>query len=75
MLDMPLISCEVSFILTWSRECVITSMERRVITNTRRDASPTNATSQIKDTKLFVPVVTLSTENDKKTLRTIKNRI
>ena len=72
---MPLINCDVSFILTWSRECVITSMERRVITNTRRDASPTNSTSQIKDTKLFVPVVTLSTENDKKTLRTIKNRI
>ena len=33
-LDMPLINCEVSLILTWSRECVITSMERRVITNT-----------------------------------------
>ena len=26
-LDMPLINCEVSLILTWSRECVITSME------------------------------------------------
>ena len=52
-LDMPLINCEVSLILTWSRECVITSMERRVI-NTRRDASPTNATFQITDTKLYV---------------------
>ena len=67
-LDMPLINCEVSFILTWSRECVITSMEKRVITNTRRDTSPANATSQIKDTILYVSVVTLSTENDKRLL-------
>ena len=36
ILDMPLITCEVSLILTWSKKCVITSMERRVITNTRR---------------------------------------
>ena len=65
-LKMPLINCEVSLILTWSRECVITSMERRVITNTRRDTSPTNATFQITETKLYVPVVTLSTENNNK---------
>ena len=62
---MSLINCEVSFILTWFTECVITSIDKRVITNTRRDASPTNATCQITDTKLYVPVVTLSTENDK----------
>ena len=30
--DMPLINCEVFLILTSSREYVITSMERRVIT-------------------------------------------
>ena len=30
---------------------------------------------QIKDTKLYVPVVTLSTQNDKKNFRTIKTRI
>ena len=69
---MPLINCEVSLILTWSRECVITSMERRVITNTRRDTSSTNATFQITDTKLYVPVVTLSTENDKKLLEQLR---
>ena len=28
-LDMPLINCEVSLILTWSRDCVITSMEKK----------------------------------------------
>ena len=26
-LDIPLINCVVFFILTWSRECIITSME------------------------------------------------
>ena len=74
-LKMPLINCELSLILTWSGECVITSMERRVITNTQRDPSPIGATFKITDTKLYLPVVTLSTENDKKLLeqsRTIK---
>ena len=51
----------------------ITSMERRVITNTRRDTSPTNATFQITDTKLYVPVVTLSTEDDNNFLKQLKS--
>ena len=33
-LKMTLTNCEFSLILTWSRKRVITSMERRVITNT-----------------------------------------
>ena len=37
--------------------------------------TPTELEFQITDTKLYVPIVTLSTENDKKTLRTIKVRI
>ena len=64
-LKVPLINCEVSLILTWSREFAITSMERRVTTNTRRDTSPTNAIFKITDIKLYGPVVTLSTKNDK----------
>ena len=63
-LNMLLINCEVSLTLTWSENCVITSVERRVITNTRRDTSPANATFKITDTKLYVPVVTLSTKGD-----------
>ena len=65
-LKIPLLNCEMSLILTWSRKCVITSMERIVITNTLRDTSPKNATFQITDTKLYVPVVTLSNEDDNK---------
>ena len=70
---MPLINSEVPLTLTWSRECVITSIERRVITNTRRHISPTNATFQITDTKLYVPVDTLSTEDDVKFLERLKS--
>ena len=33
-LNMPLINCEVSLILTWYENCVITNMEIRTITNT-----------------------------------------
>ena len=72
---MPLINCEVSLILTWSREWEITSIERRVIKDTWRDTFPINATFQIRDTNLYVSVVTLSNENEKKALRIIKNRI
>ena len=70
---MPLINCEVSLGLTWCKDCVITSIERRVITNTRRDTSPVNVTFQIKDTKLYVPVVTWSTKDDNNFLEQLKS--
>ena len=70
---MPLINCEVSLTLTWSENCVITSLERRAITNTRIDTSPTSATFKITDTKLYVPVVTLSTKDDNNFLEQLKS--
>ena len=70
---MPLIDCKVSLILIWSRECVITSMEKRVVTNTRRDTSPANARFQITNTKFYVPVVILSTEDDNNFLEQLKS--
>ena len=73
VLKMPLITCEVSLILTLSRECVITSMERRVITNTRRGVSQRNALFQITDIKLYVKVVTLSTGDDDNFLEQLKS--
>ena len=48
-LERLLINCEINFILTWSKNCVI------VYT----DVANQNATFQITDTKLYVPVVTL----------------
>ena len=71
--DMRLINYEIELVLTWFKNCVITSMEKRVIINTWRDYSPTSAIFQITDTKLYVPVVTLSRENDKKLLEQLKS--
>ena len=46
---MPLIICDVSLILTWFREYVVTSMEEKVITAGRRDTSPADATFQTQN--------------------------
>ena len=77
---MPLINCEINLILTWSKNCVLTSKATRDAGPDAKPAvagtdNPTNATFKITDTKLYVPVITLSTENDKKTHKTINNRI
>ena len=72
-LNMPLFNLEVSLSLTWSENCAITSMEKRVIINTRRDVSPTGATFKITDTKLYIPVVTLSTKDDNNFLEQLKS--
>ena len=71
-LDIPLINCEVSLALTWSADCVITSMEKRITTGTNRGDSPTGAMFKITVAKLYVPVVTLSAENDNKLLEQLK---
>ena len=62
-----LVNCEVSLTLSWSETCVITSMEKRILVagQSSRVDSPESAAFKIKDFKLYVPVVTLSTENDK----------
>ena len=78
-LDIPLINCEINLILTWSENYVITSKATRdadpgadpVIAAVN---NPTNTTFKINYTKLYVPIVTLSTKDDHK-LREIKNRI
>ena len=72
-LNMPLINCEVSLILTWSENCVITSIEKRLITNTLGGIFPTGAIFKIKDTKLYVPVVTLLTKDDNNFLEQLKS--
>ena len=68
-LNMPLINCEINLILPWSEKCALTSKATRdkfIGTGTDENAqfsqinNPTNATFKIKDTKLYVPVVTSS---------------
>ena len=59
--------------LTWSKNCFLADMTVRDAENNNdppATIAPTGLEHQTKDTKLCVPVVTLSTENDKKFFRT-----
>ena len=59
-LEMPLINCEVNLILAWSKDCVI--------------SSATGETKlEMTERKLYVPVVTLSTEDNVKLLQQLKS--
>ena len=58
-LEIPLINCEVNLILTWSSNCVLVS------TANANQA----ATFAITNTKLYIPVVTLSTQENAKLLQ------
>ena len=51
-LEMPLINCKIKLNLTWKKECVLSA-----------DAG--DAAFTINDTKMYVPVVTLSKEDNK----------
>ena len=62
-LEMPLINCEVNLILTWSSTCVL------ITTNIPNQ----NATFAITDTKLYVRVVNLSTQENTKFLQQLKS--
>ena len=62
-LEMPLIDCEINLDLNWSENCVI------VATNIAAQAT----TFSITDTELYVPVVTLSTQDNAKLLEQLKS--
>ena len=51
-LEMPLINCKIKLNLTWKKECVLSTVAG-------------DAVFIINDTKLYVPVVTLSKEDNK----------
>ena len=72
---MPLISCKVSLELKWNKNCVITSLQERLIQPPLAaiDDSPTGATLAINDCKLYVPVVTLSKDDEIKLLTNLKS--
>ena len=73
---MSLISCEVSLELKWSKNCVITSLQRREIEAVRParvDNSPTGTTLNINDCKLYIPVVTLSQDDEIQLLTNLKS--
>ena len=62
-LEMPLINCEGNLILTWSSTCVL------VATGVQNQ----NATFAITDTKVYVPVVILPTQENTKFFQQLKS--
>ena len=73
-LNVPLISCTISLELKWGKNCIITSLEERLVgTTANRDDGPTGATLNITDCKLYIPVVTLSKDDEIKLLTNLKS--
>ena len=56
---MPLINCEISLHLKWSENCILVA----------GNAANQNSRFQINDTKLYVPVVPLSAQQNIKLLK------
>ena len=61
-LEMLLINCDIDLILTFSANCVISNADTNQAT-----------TFGITDTKLYVPVVALSTQDNEKLLQLVKS--
>ena len=75
-LNIPLISCEAILELKWNKNCVIASLEQRQVDAGHpviRDNAPTGATLSITDCKLYVPVVTLSKDDEIKLFTNLKS--
>ena len=60
---MPLINCEISLQLKWSRKCILVA----------GTANIQNPSFKIKDTKHYVPLVTLSTQENIKFLEQLES--
>ena len=62
-LEMPLINCEISLQLKWSKNCIL-------VAGTVANKNPS---FEINDTKLYVPVVTLSTQENIKLVKQVES--
>ena len=69
-LNTPLISCEVSLELKWNKNCIITSIQREINLDGGNTEASTGASLTINDCKLYIPVVTLSKDDEIKLLLT-----
>ena len=72
-LNIPLISCEVYLELKWNKNCIISSQQIGVNLDGGNTAAPTGATLAINDCKLYVPVVTLSKDDEIKLLTNLNS--
>ena len=60
-LEMPLINCKVELKLEWTKHYVLAAAG-----NDKTNGNPNNTVFTIKDTKLYVPVITLSAKDNQK---------
>ena len=63
----------MSLELKWNKNCVITSQQIGVNLDGGNIAAPTGATLTINDCKLYIPVVTLSKDDEIKLLTNLKS--
>ena len=63
-LEMPLINCKVKLKLKWTRYSVLSAAS-----TDSTNANSNNITFTIKDTKLYVPVITLLARDNQKLLK------
>ena len=71
-----IVSCEVSLELKWNKNCIITSLKERQIDAgppVVRDGAPTGASLAINNCKLYIPVATLSKDDEIKLLTNLKS--
>ena len=66
---MPLINCKVELKLKWTKNCVLSAAS-----NDNTNANPNNIIFTIKDTKLYVSVVTLSSRDNQKLSKRLSKR-
>ena len=71
-LNIPLINCEIELVLTWSKNCVLADMTANAAANPAIIA-PSGLEFELKETKLYVPVITLSKGNETKLLEQLKS--
>ena len=75
-INIPLINCEIELVLTWSKNCSLAAMTIKAARNNNDPPAiiaPTGLKFQITGRKLYLPVVILSTENDKNILEPLKS--
>ena len=58
---MPLIDCEISLQLKWSKKCILVA------------GAAANQEPELTDSKLYLPVVTLPTQNQVKLLKQLES--
>ena len=58
-LEMPLINCKIHLVLNWSKDCVISTIAA--------------TTFKIRNTKLYIPIITLSNKDNAKLIKLLED--